>query len=46
MITFCKAIDAMLGGGVHKGQLTEVAGLPGTGKTQIACVGCVYMYVG
>lgn len=36
IISFCKAVDSMLGGGVHKGQLTEIAGLPGTGKTQIA----------
>jgi RecA/RadA recombinase len=42
VISFCKAVDAMLGGGVHKGQVTEISGLPGTGKTQIAYV---YMYI-
>lgn len=38
VISFCKAVDAVLGGGVHKGQITELSGLPGTGKTQIAYV--------
>lgn len=31
----------MLGGGAHPGQLTEISGLPGTGKTQIAYVDVV-----
>ncbi|RYY70233.1 hypothetical protein EON63_22840 [archaeon] len=37
IITFCKAIDEMLGGGVQGGGITEVCGVPGVGKTQV-CV--------
>jgi RAD51-like protein 2 len=35
IITFCRDIDKMLGGGVPLGQLTEFVGIPGIGKTQI-----------
>ena len=35
IITFCRAIDVMLGGGVKVGQLTEIVGVPGIGKTQM-----------
>ena len=35
IITFCKSIDTMLGGGVPLGQITEICGLPGIGKTQL-----------
>ena len=35
IITFCRAIDIMLGGGVPIGQITELVGLPGIGKTQM-----------
>lgn len=35
----------MLGGGAHPGQLTEISGLPGTGKTQIAYVYKCHMCV-
>ncbi|GKY94043.1 DNA repair protein rad51c [Mayamaea pseudoterrestris] len=34
IITFCRAVDQMLGGGIGLGEMTEVSGLPGTGKTQ------------
>ncbi|CAM9368832.1 unnamed protein product, partial [Discosporangium mesarthrocarpum] len=34
VITFCREIDNMLGGGVPRGELTEVCGTPGVGKTQ------------
>ncbi|CAM9925867.1 unnamed protein product [Ascophyllum nodosum] len=34
IITFCREIDQMLGGGVPRGELTEVCGTPGVGKTQ------------
>eukprot|EP00752_Nemacystus_decipiens_P005333 g4837.t1 len=34
IITFCREIDSMLGGGVPRGELTEVCGTPGVGKTQ------------
>jgi RAD51-like protein 2 len=33
IITFCRAVDGMLGGGIALGELTELAGCPGTGKT-------------
>ncbi|CAJ1901569.1 unnamed protein product [Cylindrotheca closterium] len=36
IVTFCQDIDQLLGGGIALGQLTEIAGLPGTGKTQLA----------
>lgn len=36
IITFCRLIDRMLGGGVPLGQVTEFCGVPGIGKTQIA----------
>ena len=35
IITFCKSIDTMLGGGIPMGQITEVCGIPGVGKTQL-----------
>ncbi|CBJ28124.1 rad51 homolog C [Ectocarpus siliculosus] len=34
IITFCREIDGMMGGGVPRGELTEVCGTPGVGKTQ------------
>ena len=36
VVSFCKSIDKLLGGGVSLGQVTEISGLPGTGKTQLA----------
>jgi len=36
IITFCRNIDTMLGGGIPLGQITEICGLPGIGKTQMA----------
>eukprot|EP01060_Flectonema_neradi_P018578 TRINITY_DN25446_c0_g1_i1.p1 TRINITY_DN25446_c0_g1~~TRINITY_DN25446_c0_g1_i1.p1 ORF type:complete len:359 (+),score=57.90 TRINITY_DN25446_c0_g1_i1:62-1078(+) len=42
--TFCKSLDALLGGGIKVGSLTEFAGAPGTGKSQLAlqaAVDCV-----
>jgi RAD51-like protein 2 len=36
IVTFCRSIDDLLGGGIALGEVTEVAGLPGTGKTQLA----------
>jgi RAD51-like protein 2 len=41
IITFSKAVDNILGGGISLGELTEVAGLPGAGKTQLAMQLCV-----
>eukprot|EP00047_Mylnosiga_fluctuans_P019109 m.78774 g.78774 ORF g.78774 m.78774 type:complete len:353 (+) comp7981_c0_seq4:114-1172(+) len=34
ILTFCDAMDQMLGGGVPAGKITELCGPPGTGKTQ------------
>ena len=36
VVSFCKSLDKLLGGGVSLGQVTEISGLPGTGKTQLA----------
>jgi RAD51-like protein 2 len=36
IITFSKHIDRVLGGGLQIGQLTEIVGVPGIGKSQIA----------
>jgi RAD51-like protein 2 len=36
IVTFAKDVDSLLGGGIPLGHLTEIAGLPGTGKTQLA----------
>lgn len=35
IITFCKAIDNMLGGGIAPGEMIEFCGVPGIGKTQL-----------
>jgi RAD51-like protein 2 len=34
IITFCREIDQLLGGGISIGELTDIAGPPGVGKTQ------------
>jgi len=49
VLTFCAALDNILGGGVACGQVTEFCGVPGVGKTQIGCVGfcamaLIYIY--
>lgn len=36
IVTFCRDLDNILGGGVQTGTMTEVCGEPGTGKTQLA----------
>ena len=36
IVTFCRSIDTLLQGGIPLGQVTEVSGLPGSGKTQLA----------
>jgi RecA/RadA recombinase len=41
IVSFCRSIDGLLGGGIALGQVTEIAGLPGTGKTQLAMQLCV-----
>jgi len=35
LVTFCRSIDTLLGGGVGLGEVTEIAGSPGCGKTQL-----------
>ena len=35
VVTFCAALDDMIGGGVPPGKITEFCGTPGAGKTQI-----------
>ena len=35
IVTFSARIDAMLGGGVPVGKITEFCGTPGIGKTQL-----------
>ena len=34
IVTFCAALDDMLGGGIPIGKITEICGAPGMGKTQ------------
>ncbi|CAB9525025.1 and recombination protein RadA [Seminavis robusta] len=36
LVTFCRSVDSMLGGGIALGEVTEIAGVPGSGKTQLA----------
>lgn len=35
IVTFCSALDNILGGGVQLTKITEVCGVPGVGKTQL-----------
>ncbi|XP_071992383.1 DNA repair protein RAD51 homolog 3-like [Engystomops pustulosus] len=35
IITFCSALDDILGGGVPLAKVTEICGPPGVGKTQL-----------
>eukprot|EP00754_Rhynchopus_humris_P049352 Rhum_TRINITY_DN8346_c0_g1::Rhum_TRINITY_DN8346_c0_g1_i1::g.27417::m.27417/K10870/RAD51L2, RAD51C; RAD51-like protein 2 len=41
VLTCSKALDRALGGGVHTGRVTELVGLPGAGKTQVALQTCL-----
>lgn len=34
IVTFCAALDEMIGGGIPIGKITELCGAPGMGKTQ------------
>ena len=36
IITFCRKLDKMMGGGIPLSQMTEIAGPPGIGKTQLS----------
>lgn len=35
IVTFCRALDTLLGGGIPLQAITEVSGTPGVGKTQM-----------
>ena len=35
IVSFCMPLDRLLGGGIPISELTEIAGLPGVGKTQL-----------
>ncbi|KAG2436443.1 hypothetical protein HXX76_006746 [Chlamydomonas incerta] len=35
IVTMCRELDELLGGGVSSGQVTEFCGMPGVGKTQL-----------
>ena len=41
IVSFCKSIDSLLGGGVCQSEVTEIVGEPGVGKTQLAMQLCV-----
>jgi RAD51-like protein 2 len=41
IVTFSKTIDQLLAGGIALGEVTEIAGMPGVGKTQLAMQLCV-----
>jgi RAD51-like protein 2 len=41
IVSFCQPIDRLLGGGLPLSELTEIVGLPGSGKTQLAMQLCV-----
>jgi RAD51-like protein 2 len=41
IVTFSQSMDKLLGGGIDIGQVTELAGMPGVGKTQLAMQLCV-----
>ncbi|KAL7575913.1 hypothetical protein ACA910_000713 [Epithemia clementina (nom. ined.)] len=36
IVTFSRQVDQLLGGGIRLGEVTELAGAPGSGKTQLA----------
>ena len=49
ILTFCQPLDQVLGGGVPVGEITELCGSPGSGKTQLsmqlavdACIPAVF----
>ncbi|XP_068217053.1 DNA repair protein RAD51 homolog 3-like [Palaemon carinicauda] len=41
IVTFCKGLDDVLGGGLPVGAITEVIGPPGIGKTQLCLQVCI-----
>ena len=45
IITFCRSLDGILGGGIPIGQITEIYGQPGVGKTQLCMQLCVNVQI-
>ncbi|KAK4315078.1 hypothetical protein Pmani_013672 [Petrolisthes manimaculis] len=45
IVTFCEAIDTLLGGGIPLRAITEISGTPGIGKTQMCLQVCVSVQV-
>ena len=45
VVTNCRQLDDMLGGGIAVGDVTELVGLPGTGRTQLALQLCCNVQV-
>lgn len=41
IVTFCKSLDDLLGGGIPLCAITEISGTPGIGKTQLCLQACV-----
>nr|XP_045581234.1 DNA repair protein RAD51 homolog 3-like [Procambarus clarkii]XP_045581235.1 DNA repair protein RAD51 homolog 3-like [Procambarus clarkii] len=41
IVTFCEALDDLLGGGIPLRAITELSGTPGIGKTQLCLQACV-----
>jgi len=41
IVTFCQDFDQLLGGGFRVGDITEIVGLPGSGKTQLLMQLCL-----
>lgn len=41
IVTFSRSVDKLLGGGLARGEVTEICGLPGVGKTQLCMQLCV-----
>lgn len=41
IVTFCRSIDSLLGGGIALSELSELYGPPGSGKTQLGMQICV-----
>lgn len=45
IITFCKEMDVMLGGGIPIGQITEICGVPGVILIQLLPLPCLMNHV-
>ena len=45
LVTFCKDLDDLLGGGIAVGEVTELCGCPGIGKTQTCIQLCASVQI-